>query len=195
MNKLESTIRSLQANEKLHTALTWFFNSGLFYLGWILAIKYAREGLYLRGPAICTAIIALHLLFVRQPLFEFCLVVTVCFFGLLVDSSLAFAGVISYHGGYACCSWLAPPWVTTLWGLFATSLNHSFSWLDGRPLLSVPLGACGGTLTYMAAIKAGAADLLLGTTESVIILACLWGIIFPLSFTYNRFLKRVWGYR
>lgn len=170
------------------TIISWFFNSGFFYLGWILTIKFALDGDYWLGPFINLLIIVLHLASIKQRAFEMALILTLPLFGsFLLDGALVISGVLHYSGGG---DWSAPLWVISLWGLFATSINHSLSWVGKKLWLAVGTGAIGGTLSYLAAIKVGVAQFLVPEWTGIACLAVAWGVVMPLCYAYNSWLRR-----
>lgn len=174
-------------------ALNWLINSGLFYLGWVLTLKFVLNGMYWQGPLLNLVIVLIHLIRVPHRIFETILVITIPIIGMLFDSTLAYFGLLRYEGPYDCCSWLAPPWVNSLWALFATSINHSLAWAGKNLGIAVLTGAIGGTVSYLAAIKVGAVHFLVSDTVGIACLAVAWAIIFPLCYVYSRWLQKKVG--
>lgn len=177
----------------LKTALSWLLNSGLFYLGWILTIKFILQDMYWEGPVVNLAIIMIHIARVSNKLFETIIVLCFALIGSLFDTALAFFNVIQYEGQYLCCSWFAPAWITSLWALFGTSINHSLSWVGKTVWMSVLVGSIGGTISYLTAIKVGAAKFLVPEWEGIMILALAWAIVMPLCFVLNDYLLKKMG--
>lgn len=178
---------------QLGVFLSWLLNSGLFYLGWVLTIKFILEDKFWQGPVINLAIIALHVARVPNKLLETALIACFCLLGTIVDTSLAYFDIIHYEGRYECCPWLAPAWITSLWALFATSINHSLSWVGKSLWISILVGAVGGTFSYMTAIQVGAAHFLVPTWVGIAILVAIWAVVMPFCFVLNDFLKRALG--
>lgn len=180
----------------LNSVFDWFVNSGLFYLGWILTLKFVLEGNYWIGPVINLFIIVLHIIRVPHRLFETMLILSLPILGsFLLDGSLVIFGILKYLGRFECCPWIPPVWILSLWGLFATSINHSLAWVDRKLWLTIATGAVGGTLSYYAAIRVGAAEFLVSNTAGIFLLAMAWGIVMPLCYLYNKWLKKNLFYR
>lgn len=175
---------------KIYLVLSWLLNSGLFYLGWILTLKFVLNGMYWQGPLLNLAIVILHVLRVPNKVFELVLVATIPLMGSLLDTALAFAGILEYVEPYSCCHWIAPLWVTSLWALFATSINHSLEWAGRNLWMAAVLGGIGGTMSYLAAIKIGAARFMVSDGWGIFYLAIGWAIAMPLCYAYNRWLKK-----
>lgn len=176
-------------SKNFHLILSWLINSGLFYLGWILTLKFVLEGEFWQGPLINLGIILLHLARVPHKLFEGVLVLTVPLLGAGLDAIFVSTGVLNYIGGYESCPCIAPLWVMSLWALFATSFNHSLSWLDKNIWICIGVGSIGGTVSYMAGIRVGVAYFSVPEWVGITSLAIGWGIVVPLCYCYNRWLK------
>jgi hypothetical protein len=170
--------------------LEWLVNSGLFYIGWIYILKGVIEGNYNNGVLFTLCVIIMSIYRSPHRLFEATLIVSLAILGPLLDTLLAWYGILSYQGTFSCCPWLAPPWTWALWGLFATSINHSLAWVGRTWWLTVLVGAFGGTMSYVAVIKAGAAEYLVSQPVGISYLVLAWGIVLPLCYSYNRWLRR-----
>ncbi len=72
-------------------------------------------------------------------------------FGFLLDGTLAVTGSLQYAS--PLLSVPAPIWILTLWMAFAMTLNHSMSFLHGKPALAALLGGIGGPLAYLSAAR------------------------------------------
>lgn len=167
----------------------WLLNSGLFYFGWIYTIKSVLDGSPLKGVLVSFLIVACHLWRSKERRFEILLMVTFPLLGSLFDTALSLLGILTYEGTYRTVPWIAPLWVTALWALFATSLNHSLAWVGRAWWLASACGAIGGTLSYLAVIKAGAAHFAIAEPYGIASLALAWALILPLCYCYNRWLK------
>ena len=71
--------------------------------------------------------------------------------GFLLDGVLAATGWLHYESPLV--SLPAPIWILALWLAFAMTLNHSMTFLRGRPRLAATLGAIGGPMAYLAAAR------------------------------------------
>lgn len=171
--------------------LNWFLNCGLFYLGWIITLKFVVDGLFWQGPAVNLVIMLIHLYCVSDKKFETTLLLTFPIVGsIFVDTTLSTLGILEFKGPYLYPGLLSPLWVISLWGLFGTSLNHSLSWVGQKEWLAAALGGIGGTASYYAGIKVGAAQLLVPDAWGLALTAIVWAIAMPLAYRYNTWLKQ-----
>src|SRR5690606_8376185 len=110
---------------------------------------------------------------------EIKLILAVALLGSAIDSVVMFLGAFSFPYGssfFAISLWPYPIWMSALWLAFATTLNHSLSWLSGRYLLAAIFGAVGGPLCYYAGEKLGAITLHKPLGYSLGLLAIAWAI-------------------
>ncbi|HBO18265.1 MAG TPA: DUF2878 domain-containing protein, partial [Methylophilaceae bacterium] len=75
--------------------------------------------------------------------------------------------------------YIVPIWIFALWGLFASTLNLSLSWLKHYKFLAMLFGLLGGPLAYIAAEKLNAIQLI--GPYALISLAIGWALLTPLS--------------
>ena len=158
--------------------MTLLINFVAFQLGWFACVLGAANGRPWMGPVVVATVVVMHLVRARRAAPELVLVLAAMVLGLLVDSLLMATGWLRYSVGL----WwpgLAPYWIVTLWALFATTLNVSMTWLKGRPILTVLMGAIGGPLSYLAGEKLGAIEL---TTPAYALaaLGIAWAVAMPL---------------
>lgn len=149
-----------------------------FQAGWFAIVLSAAAGRPWLGLPVVLTVLALHLLAVARPRREASLLAIAVLLGLVVDSLLLSGGWLAYASGL----WLpglAPWWILALWPLFATTLNVSLRWLQGRWLLSAALGAVGGPLSYFAGARLGAVDIAAGL-EPLLVLGLAWALATPL---------------
>ncbi len=137
-------------------------NFVLFQLGWFACVGTAAKGSMWFGPLVVLAIVILHLCTVTrrgQRAYEFCYIALVGLFGLWIDSSLQWLGIVEYPTSQSSGpSIFVPPWITALWCLFATLPHHSLRWLSGRTWLAAGLGAIGGPLSFLAGARMGVVE-------------------------------------
>ena len=95
--------------------------------------------------------------------------------GTIVDGLLRYSGLLIYESAVPVIHWLAPVWIIAMWMLFSTTLNHSLSWLKGRPWLSFLLGAIFGPLSYIAGTRLEAIAFNGDWWTIVGMLAIVWG--------------------
>lgn len=158
--------------------MLFIINMLVFDVAWLVTVKGAAMGFPWLGPLVTLLVFALHLRTSPQPGAETRLALFALVLGLLTDSLLLATGWISYPNG----QWipgLAPYWIIMMWVLFATTLNVSLRWLQGRFWLAAALGAVGGPVSYLAGAKLGAMTLL-ETTPAIVALALAWGLAMPL---------------
>ena len=108
--------------------------------------------------------------------------------GLAWDTWMLRGAWVHYASPGPFAGW-APLWILALWALFATLLRGPLSWLHGRPLQAAALGAVGGPLSYLAAVRLGA-----GTfpdpVAALAVLAAGWAVITPVLVESARYLSR-----
>ena len=94
----------------------------------------------------------------------------------MIDTVLRAFGV--FH--FSLPGLLAPLWLILLWALLATTLRHCLAWSAQPWWRASLLGAVGGPLSYYAGSQLAGVSFGYGTVPTVIGLALLWGMIFPL---------------
>lgn len=161
------------------------FNIIGFQAGWwscVLGTKY--EAKYF-GPLIMLVFIIIHLYYFSDDPHEIKLVIFFAFAGTLVDTAMAYSGVLKYSGLYKPDILIAPLWITAMWFGFAATVNHSMEWLKNRWIAAFILGAVFGPLSYITAEKFGAVQF----QENIIIvctmLAIVWGASIPAIYWVN----------
>jgi hypothetical protein len=70
-----------------------------------------------------------------------------------------------------------PVWILALWLAFASTLNLSLAWMQGRYLIAMLFGASGGPLAYFGAQNIGAVTL--QSSASYVALSVGWAVITP----------------
>ena len=133
--------------------VTRLINFAAFYLGWFACVVGAARGWPAVGPMVVATLVGLHLLQQSDRSRELALILTVGALGSVIDTSQAALGVFAFVGHPG--AWLCPPWLTSLWLIFASTLNGSMSWLAGRYLLATVLGAVSGPFSYYCAVRIG----------------------------------------
>lgn len=144
---------------------------------WFAAVLAAAHGLPGWGYAPATAVLLWHLYKVEHPAREALLIVLTALVGTGADALVLMQGVIAYAGAPEAGG-LPPLWITALWAVFATSLNVTLRWLQGRWYLSSALGAVAGPMAFTSASRLGATSL----TEpalALLLLALEWGLMLP----------------
>jgi len=153
-------------------------NAIIFNLLWAVTIIGAANFMPWLGVAAAAAMLAGHLWTMTHAHRELRLVLMTTVIGFSSDSVLAATGVLQYSSGLMA-SWLAPVWILSLWVAFATTLNVSFRWLQGRPALAMLLGAISGPLSYYTGTRMGAVTMP-DPYLALISLSLAWAILMPL---------------
>jgi hypothetical protein len=153
-------------------------NFALFYLGWFACVAGAGSGLLWLGPAVVGAVLLFHLSLASRRAEEGRLIVSVGLLGFAVDTALASAGVYAFTGTSAT-PWLCPPWMMSLWMLFAITLDSSMGWLAGRFRLSMLLGALFGPLSYLAGARLGAIEIQAPMPVALTVIGIAWAAVMP----------------
>ncbi len=189
----------MEAGQKTRiTAKTkrWFLriiNFAFFYFGWGVCLKQASAGRPFDGAFVVLILLAIHLYLVKERVQEICLITIVTLFGTCLDTVYSLTGIIQYAGEYTYFPWLAPIWISSIWVLFAMSLNHSLSWFNGRWVLASLSGASGAILTYIAGVKVGAATFLIPEKILLAIVGSIWFFLFPALLFFAHWFTGLFG--
>ncbi|MDQ2076797.1 DUF2878 domain-containing protein [Marinimicrobium sp. ABcell2] len=147
-----------------------------FYLLWACAIVGRETWL-----PVTLALLLIHILVVEYPRRELASALPLAAIGVLLDSVLSYVGFF-YFEGYL---W-APPWLAALWLGFALCLHRSMRFFARHWVLSVGFGGMGGALSYWSGMKLGAVAFGLPEWLSVVLIASMWALLFPLLIALNR---------
>lgn len=149
----------------------------VFQLLWwacVLAPKFALSGAVFILVAAYTAI---HLTWLEPAKQTLPLLLT-ALIGALLDQ-------VGYRWGWVAFpfsdpqSAYLPLWMLALWFAFATTLNVSMRWMQGKPLLAAVLGAIFGPMAYWGAAALSVVSLPY-ETGSLIWIGLEWAIAMPL---------------
>lgn len=152
-------------------------NFAAFQAGWFSCVLGAANGMPWLGPLVVLAVAALHLWLARRPAPELQLMIAAVAMGLVADSLLVYLGWVSYPNG-TWANGFAPYWILAMWALFATTLNVSMRWMQGRYVVALLMGAIGGPLSYLAGEKLGAMQFV-EPVGALAGLALIWAIAMP----------------
>ena len=147
-------------------------NAALFQCGWFACVMGGN------GPWLLVGLAALgvHLLWTTTVSQEGQALLAVTLLGTLIDTLLRTFGVFHFSQPGP----LIPFWLILLWALLATTLGHCLAW-SARPWWRASLlGAIGGSLSYYAGSQLAGVSFGYGTTPSLIGLALLWALLFPM---------------
>ena len=156
------------------TALTNLF---AFQVAWFAGVAGASQGYFWLGPWVTVPLLAYHFTCVQQPKREAAFLLAVTLLGCMLDQLLAVGGLLHYLG--ATYPSLIPAWIVALWIGFATTLNNSLRWLQGKPVLAAVFGFVGGPLSYWAAARLGAVEIP-HTMPALAVIAVAWAMLMPL---------------
>jgi len=154
------------------------FNYILYQAGWLVMILAAANGRPWQGAGAGLFLVFVHVILARERKPEIVTILLVGVLGTLVDTIQAFFGVFVFESGY-WTFWVIPFWITVMWLQLATLLHFLLSWLSGRYLLAVALGAVGGPAVYLAGELLGAVIFPFGTVYSLKVLAVVWAVVLP----------------
>ncbi|EIK69464.1 putative membrane protein [Pseudomonas synxantha BG33R] len=147
-------------------------NAVLFQCGWFACVLGGDSPWLLAG----LAVLSVHLLWISSLADDGLLVLNVTLAGTLLDTLLRTLGVFHFSEPGP----LIPFWLIVLWALLATTLRHCLAW-SARPWwLAGLLGAVGGPLSYYAGSQLAGVGFGYGTAATLIGLALLWAMLFPL---------------
>ena len=166
-----------------------FLNFIVFQVAWLACVLGGANDRAAAGTLAVLVAIGLHLAIARRPLPEALLVAAAALLGLAWDSGVVALGLMSYPAGQFAPG-LAPYWIVAMWGLFATTLNLSMSWLRGRPWLAALLGAVGGPLAYLAGARLGGLQMP-DPALALGVQALGWAVLLPVL---NRLAARLDGF-
>lgn len=158
----------------------------LFWFACILGGAW-NSGWY--APAALAFVVAIHLGLARDKPRELELLVCCGAFGTFADSLMMHGGFIAFPSG----SWvpfLCPFWMTALWIGFATLLNVSLAWLQGRMALAALLGLIAGPLSYYGGSRLGAIALHPDAALGLFAIGIEWAVAMPILLLMARSLDR-----
>ena len=147
-------------------------NAVLFQCGWFACVLGGDSRWLLIGVAALGA----HLLWISAWAREGQVILAVTVLGTLVDTALRGLGVFEFNTPGP----LIPLWLILLWALLATTLRHCLAWSAQPWWLASLLGAVGGPLSYYAGSQLAGVSFGYGTIPTLIGLALLWAMLFPL---------------
>jgi hypothetical protein len=147
-------------------------SAALFQCGWFACVLGGDSGWLL----VAVAALAVHLLWISSWRQEGQVLLAVTLLGTVIDTALRTFGVLHF----SLPGPLIPLWLVVLWALLATTLCHCLKWSAQPWWRASVLGAVGGPLSYYAGSQLAGVSFGYGTTPTVIGLALLWAVVFPL---------------
>ena len=150
-------------------------NLSLFKFGWMAVVLSAAAGLAEVGAATVGLIALVHLIRAHRISDELALLVVAGCIGLVWETLLVQAGVLTYPTS-ATSPEFAPYWIVAMWVLFATTLNVGMKWLKKNLAITAVAGAICGPLSFVAGQQVGAVNL---GDNSILILGLGWAVLLP----------------
>lgn len=147
-------------------------NIALYQIVWFLCVLGGNSGGMVAFP-----LVLLHLFFSKKRWADVKMMALLLIAGLLIDGTLLATGFFSFTND---TGWPIPFWLAVIWLALATLVHHSLAWMRGRYLLCGLFGALGGPLAYWAGERLGAMQFHLTLFSSVVILAGIWAVLWPL---------------
>jgi len=165
-------------------------NVVLFQSCWLTAVWGAGHGLAWAGPAVVTIFLLVHLGMLRpgEHRTELLYVVGVASAGVLLDSWMYAAGVLTYPAAEAWSLPCAPPYIAALWVAFAMLPRFSLAWLKPRPWLAALLGALGGPLSVYVGTSIGEPPVIAvgeAPAWSWFLVGCEYALVVPVMLRFS----------
>lgn len=154
------------------------FDTFLFYYGWVLCLNGVSQGNVFYGLLSISLIVFYRFYRSKRRRADCLLFVFVLFLGPLSDSLYAHFGVLKYKNLQPSIAGLPPLWIFFMWALLAVNIPL-FTWLKRRQYLASILGACGGPLSYLSAVRLEDAVMLKSLPLMVIIIGGVWAFFLP----------------
>ncbi len=129
-----------------------------FNAAWLATVWGAGHGYPWLGPLSAFLFIPVHLYLSDNRRKEVELFMKLALLGTLLETGFRLTGLVVYHGnipGYP----LAPPYITTLWVLYGSTLNYSMAWMHRSRWVAAVSGAVFGPVSYLVAAGLGAVSL------------------------------------
>lgn len=146
-------------------------NAVIFNIAWLACIL----GGNLVAVPVALVVIGIHLMYFSDHKVEVALIAVVLLLGVAIDSALIRSGLLVPPGEGL---W-PPPWLICLWGLFATTLNHSMKWFQNHLGIAVVAGGIAGALTYLAGTRLTDFSLRDPQTLTLVAMFLVWCLVFP----------------
>lgn len=160
-------------------------NMACFYGGWLICMHEATGPTPYFGSLVVAALLVYHMIFTHAFWVDAILIASLAILGTIIDSAYIWTGLIDYQGGYSCCPSIAPLWITSLWALYASSVNHSLEWLKLHLyLIAAPLGAAGAISSYLVGVELGAITIHHSPVVTFAIIGLVWSVIVPASLIF-----------
>jgi len=160
----------------------------LFQIGWFACVLSAANQIALIGLIVAVFIMFIHIQISSNRNSEILLLITAMVIGAIWDSAIVLIGWLSYESGMFS-PYFAPYWIIAMWGLFATTVNISLSWMKDKILLAAIFGGVAGPLAYYAGFKLGAVNIN-NFDMAMISLSIGWAFFTPLLLKFTDFFRK-----
>lgn len=175
---------------KILSFLRWFFNAFFFYIGWLVCM-YEAVGRYpLIGPLVVGGILLYHFCVSNEKKSDLVICLALAVLGTIVDSVYIAIGMLDYKGGFEYFPSIAPLWITSLWVLYGTSVNHSLKWMRCNVFVAAVMGAGGAISSYLVGVKLEAVKFLWEEWLVLTVIGTVWAIVVPLSLYFGSLLSK-----
>jgi hypothetical protein len=151
--------------------MNWLINLGIYNVAWLICVLGGNSLAWL-----ALIVVAGHFLVSPSRRRDALLAAMVLAVGVTTDGILHTTGFFTFIPD----QFPIPFWLAVIWLALATLPNHSLSWMKRRPVLSALFGALGGPLAYWGGARLGAATLNWPLLESLLLLAAVWALLWPL---------------
>lgn len=149
-----------------------------FNVGWFACVLGGAQGWPVLGSLVALALVAIHISLSARPAQEIQLTLFSGLIGVLFESLLAGAGLLTFRHGVLLPGSTAL-WMVVMWINFAPLLNTAFRVLQGRLILSAVIGLVGGPLAYLGGQGLGAVEIH-GGPAGIVAIGISWAIAMPL---------------
>lgn len=140
------------------------FNVVWFQACWFACVLVGNKAAVFILVIICIAYFVIDKLRIEWPL-----IIGISILGLIVDVSLIQMGVLKLSGAI-----LPPLWLSVLWLVFATTLNHSLKPLLDKRILFLLLSLIGGPFCYQLGVRLTDIEFGYQQPVSLLALAIVW---------------------
>lgn len=150
----------------------------------LLGFKFIWLGLVFLGDVfipIALILLLLHLCYCCNKKAEFQLVIWVTAIGIIIDSLLIFVGFFNFeHAAHL------PYWLLALWVCFAATVSQGMSFLKGKVLWQILIGALFAPISYLTGSNLSLINFEYSTVASFLVLSLIWGPLMAIIFLLER---------
>lgn len=156
----------------------------LFNVCWMANLYSGIHSRLEIGLGVTVLALGIHLIQDRSPGRETLFLILVALTGYGWDTVLLKTGYLAFS---VDGSSVLPIWLLTQWFAFGIIFRDTLEWMRKRYVLATVLGATGGPLSYYSASRFDLFALGSPTWQSILVMACGWGLLIPLyQILYDR---------